>query len=170
MVCSNVSPTLPVDVVAPDHGVNQMAKKRLILVVDDEVNVAETLKMVLEQEGYRATSAYSGADALALLAGRSRFDAIVTDLNMEKKDIGLDVVRAAQNQKHRPLIVVCTGYPSQQNLRSAFDLHIDYVAIKPCEISDLLLAIQRLFAAREALKKGIQTAAFPRPKLSSLSG
>ena len=146
-----------------------MANKRSILVVDDEVNVAETLRMVLEQEGYRATTAYSGADALALLA-RSRFDAIVTDLNMEKKDIGLDVVRAAQNQKHRPLIVVCTGYPSQQNLRSAFDLHIDYVAIKPCEISDLLLAIRRLFAAREALKRDIQTAAFPRPKLSSLSG
>ena len=147
-----------------------MANKRSILVVDDEVNVAKTLKMVLEQEGYRVTTAYSAVVAITILGGRSKFDAVITDLNMERKDVGLDVVRAAHNQKHRPLIVVCTGYPSQQNLRSAFDLHIDYVAIKPCEVSDLLLAIRRLFTAREALKKGIQTAAFPRPKLSSLSG
>jgi len=123
-----------------------MAKRHSILVVDDEVSVAETMKMVLEQEGYRVTTAYTAAAAVtALQAGK--FSAVITDLNMEKKDVGLEVARAAQKQKHRPLIVVCTGYPSVQNLHSAFDLHIDCVAIKPCEISDLLLAIHRLFAS-----------------------
>lgn len=134
-----------------------MANKHSILVVDDEVNVAETLKMVLEQEGYRVTTAYSAAAAIAVLGGRRKFDAVIADLNMERKDVGFDVVRAAQNQKHRPLLVVCTGYPSVQNLRSAFGLHIDYVAIKPCEMRDLLLALQRLFAARESVKQRVVT-------------
>ena len=74
---------------------------------------------------------------------------------METTDIGLDVVRAAQDQKHSPLVVVCTGYPNVQNLRSAFGLHIDYVVIKPCEVRDLLLAINRLFASRESLKQRV---------------
>jgi two-component system alkaline phosphatase synthesis response regulator PhoP len=129
-----------------------MANKRSILVVDDEVNVAETIKMVLEQEGYRVTTAYTAAAAIAALQA-AKFSAVITDLNMERMDVGLEVARAAQAQKQRPLIVVCTGYPSVQNLHSAFDLHIDYVAIKPCDISDLLLAIHRLFAAREAIKR-----------------
>ena len=140
-----------------------MANKRSILVVDDEVNVAETIKMILEQEGYRVTTAYSAAAAIdALRAGN--FSAVITDLNMEKKDVGLEVARAAQDQKQRPLIVVCTGYPSVQNLHSAFGLHIDYVAIKPCAIRDLLLAIHRLFAAREAVKRKRQVPRLiPRP-------
>jgi CheY-like chemotaxis protein len=129
-----------------------MGNKRSILLVDDEVNVAETMKMVLEQEGYRVTTAYTAAAAITALQA-TKFSAVITDLNMESKDVGLEVARAAQDQKHRPLIVVCTGYPSVQNLHSAFDLHIDYVAIKPCEIRDLLLAIHRLFAAREPSKR-----------------
>jgi CheY-like chemotaxis protein len=142
-----------------------MTNKRTILVVDDEVNVAETLKMVLEQEGYRVTTAYSAAAAIAILAARRKFDMVITDLNMERKDVGLDVVRAAQNQKHSPLVVACTGYPSVQNLRSAFGLHIDYLAIKPCEMPDLLLALHRLFAARESVKKRVVT-----PRGLSLNG
>jgi two-component system alkaline phosphatase synthesis response regulator PhoP len=125
-----------------------MANKRSILVVDDEVNVAETMKMVLEQEGYRVTAAYTAAAAITALR-HTKFSAVITDLNMEKQDVGLEVVRAAQDQTHKPLIVVCTGYPTVQNLHSAFDLHIDHVAIKPCEIRDLLLAIHRLFASQE---------------------
>ena len=129
-----------------------MGNKRSILLVDDEVNVAETMKMVLEQEGYRVTTAYTAAAAIAALQA-AKFSAVITDLNMESKDVGLEVARTAQDQKHRPLVVVCTGYPSVQNLHSAFDLHIDYLAIKPCEIRDLLLAIHRLFAGREASKR-----------------
>ena len=140
-----------------------MEKKRSILVVDDEVSVAETIKIVLEQEGYRVTTAYTAAAAITALRG-AKFSAVITDLNMERADVGLEVARAAQDQKQRPLIVVCTGYPSVQNLHSAFDLHIDYVAIKPCEIRDLLLAIHRLFAAREAVKRKKQVPRLiPRP-------
>jgi len=63
-------------------------KKRSILVVDDEENVAETIKMVLEQEGYRATTAYTAEAAITPLR-HTKFSAVITDLNMEKQDIGL---------------------------------------------------------------------------------
>jgi DNA-binding NtrC family response regulator len=65
-----------------------MVKKRSILVVDDEENVAETIKMVLEQEGYRATTAYTAEAAITPLR-HTKFSAVITDLNMEKQDIGL---------------------------------------------------------------------------------
>ena len=119
-----------------------------LLIVDDEVNVALTLQMVFENEGYEVRVAHSCAEALKKLADGLNFDVVMTDLNMEKEDIGLDVARAAQRLKPKPVIVICTGYASVSNLSSALDLHVDYVATKPGDLPELLGALKRLVAIR----------------------
>ena len=119
-----------------------------MLIVDDEVNVAFTLQMVFESEGYKVTVAHSCAQALKKLADAHNFDVVMTDLNMEKEDIGLDVARAAQRLKPKPVIVICTGYASVSNLGSALDLRVDYVATKPADLPELLGALRRLMALR----------------------
>lgn len=43
------------------------------------------------------------------------------------------MVRQAQQMQPRPLVVICTGYADQQNTGLAFDLHIDYLALKPVD-------------------------------------
>ncbi len=51
------------------------------LVVDDEDQVRETLRDILEEDGYEVCIAASGGEALALFAAE-RFDAVFTDLGM----------------------------------------------------------------------------------------
>ncbi len=92
-----------------------MSSKPSILIVDDEVNVARTLKMVFEHEGYEATTAFSCAEALALLGNSHVFDIVMTDLNMEKEDIGLEVAKKAMQLRPRPVVVICTGFASTFN-------------------------------------------------------
>jgi sigma-B regulation protein RsbU (phosphoserine phosphatase) len=119
-----------------------------LLLVDDESSVLQTLRMVLESEGYQVMTAESCAQALDLLKTNANFDGVITDLNMEREDIGLEVARIALQTKPRPVVVVLTGFASLINSRQALDLGIDYMAHKPVELSDLLPALSRLVSRR----------------------
>jgi PAS domain S-box-containing protein len=61
------------------------ATHRRILVVDDEAEIADMARAMLEGAGYEVATAESGAVALELLAA-ARFDAIVSDLRMPDMD------------------------------------------------------------------------------------
>ncbi len=126
-----------------------MAYRASILIVDDEVNVARTLQMLLERAGYQVHAAYSCAEALPLLNGNSRFDVVITDLNMEREDIGLEVARAAKSLNHKPLVMVCTGYATVENTQAALDMHIDYLLTKPVDLMELQSALGRLIAMQK---------------------
>ena len=119
-----------------------------LLIVDDEPSVLLTLGMIFEQDGYRVTRAASCAEALHELANGNAFDAIITDLNMEEPDIGLDVARAALRLSPRPAVVICTGYAEIKNARAALQMRVDYFATKPVDIDELKLVVARLSAAR----------------------
>jgi CheY-like chemotaxis protein len=125
-----------------------MPSRPSLLIVDDEVNVARSLQMVFEQEGYRVATAYSCAEALGLVKNGRRFDAVITDLNMEAPDIGLEVARAALELQPKPIIVICTGYASASNSSAALQMHVDFLANKPVDLGELVPALNRLIARR----------------------
>ena len=89
-----------------------MPEKPTLLIVDDEANVLFTLKLVLEEDGYDITTASTCAEALKLIHNAHRFDAILTDLRMEREDIGLELAEAAAKLRPRPVIMIFTGYGS----------------------------------------------------------
>jgi CheY-like chemotaxis protein len=127
---------------------------RTLLIVDDEPSVTLTLKLIFEREGYDVAAAYSCAEALVLFNEGHRYDAVITDLNMERDDIGLEVVRKAQMLQPRPVIVICTGYANVDNAAAALELHVDYLAAKPVDLEELIGALRRLIA-RRAVARGI---------------
>lgn len=130
---------------------NPTVKPFHLLLVDDESSVLQTLRMVLETEGYSVVTAESCAQALDVLKKTSDFDGVITDLNMEREDIGLDVARAAAQVHPKPVIVVLTGFASLTNSREALDLGIDYMAHKPVELNVLLPALNRLVSRRREI-------------------
>jgi CheY-like chemotaxis protein len=127
-----------------------MSNSRSILLVDDEVNVARTLQMVFEQEGYTVTAAYSAREALQIFKEGLRTDVVITDLNMERDDIGLEVARAAQKLKPRPLVVICTGYATVENSSSALEMRVDYLVTKPVDLDELKSALMLMLSRRKS--------------------
>ncbi len=123
-----------------------------LLLVDDESSVLQTLRMVLESEGYVVMTAENCAQAVRLLHNGTEFDGVITDLNMETEDIGLEVARVALQSDTKPVVVVLTGFASLANSRGALDLGIDYMAHKPVELNDLLPALNRLVIRRREAK------------------
>jgi len=125
-----------------------MSISHSILLVDDEVNVARTLQMVFEQEGYDVTTAYSAREALQVFKEGLRTDVVITDLNMEREDIGLEVARAAQKLRPRPLVVICTGYATVDNSSSALEMQVDYLVTKPVDLDELKSALLLMLGRR----------------------
>jgi DNA-binding NtrC family response regulator len=118
-----------------------------MLIVDDEPNVGYTLSMIFAKEGFAVKTAKSCADALSLMK-RHTFDVVITDLHMEKPDIGLQVAAEAHVMDPRPVVIVLTGYASMTNSREAMKIRVDYYAFKPVVLADLLEAVRRLMGRR----------------------
>lgn len=85
-----------------------MDERFSILVVDDHRPTADAFAALLRKEGAAARSAYSGEEALRVLA-EMNFDLVLTDLSMEPVD-GLQVVRFARGLDRSPQVIVFTGH------------------------------------------------------------
>jgi len=123
-------------------------KRSVLLLVDDETSILQTMRRLFEDEGYEVATAEGSSEALDYLKANTKVDAVITDLNMEAEDIGLEVARAAQKLKPKPAVVICTGYANLRNSRSALDMGVDYLALKPVEPTELIGAINRLVLRR----------------------
>ncbi len=86
-----------------------MSADRLkVLIVDDEVNLAETMAEVLERAGYDVILAHDGEDGLKALE-RAEPNIILTDLKMTGMD-GLTLLRRAKKELPDVEVVVITGH------------------------------------------------------------
>lgn len=120
-----------------------------VLLVDDEPNVLLTMKLVLEQSGYFVVTAASCAEALAIMAGAQKFDAVLTDLCMESENIGLKVAAAAGKLVPRPIIMIFTGFGTLENAQAALQTRVDHFALKPLDLDDFKAALFRLLMMRD---------------------
>lgn len=121
-----------------------------ILLVDDEATILFTYKTILERDGYRVDTAKSFAEGEQLLKKHS-YDAVIADLNLERENLGLDLVRDARGLPSKPVTVVYTGFPSVEHLHSALKLQVDYLALKPVGVDEMRSALTRLIRRRNAL-------------------
>jgi PAS domain S-box-containing protein len=103
-----------------------------VLVVDDNIDSAEMLTLLLDSEGYRAECCFSGTEALARID--LGFDAVVLDIGLP----GMDGFAVAEEILRRgladpPVLIALTGYgqPSdiERSKRAGFTHHL----IKPVE-------------------------------------
>jgi CheY-like chemotaxis protein len=120
---------------------------RRILVVDDEALVADTLKGLLAEEGFKVEVVTGGLEALAALE-RSAFDVVITDYLMP----GLNGDQLAHEIKTRvrgQKIVLLTGLEEKLN-SSHYPLPVELVMAKPFNLQQFLHAINTLLGQQVA--------------------
>ncbi len=119
-----------------------------ILVIEDDVELAELLKVVLREEGHYPTTASDGISALDLLAhGAFRPDLILADYNLPNGMDGLVAAMRIREALHRRIpVIVLTGDISTETLQRIASQ--DCVQLnKPVKASDVMQAIERLLPA-----------------------
>ena len=120
-----------------------------VLLAEDEPAVRTTLKSVLEEAGYQVQAVPSFVEANDSIR-QSDFDAIITELSLEKEALGLELAREAKKRKPAPAVVIYTAEPTIERLRAALALRVDYVALKPVDLDEIRSALFRLIARRAA--------------------
>jgi DNA-binding NtrC family response regulator len=111
-----------------------------ILVVDDHIEMAETIVEGLFEHGYDGISVASGEDALRRLH-TERVDALVTDLRMPRVD-GLTLLRTAVELDPSRPVIVMTAYGSLETALEASEGGTWQYLIKPFRM-DLLVRLLR---------------------------
>jgi CheY-like chemotaxis protein len=83
--------------------------KGRVLIADDEPVILECLKAILSAENFDVVAVNSAAAAITALDERE-FDLVITDMAMETRTAGYEVVRAARRQPYRPEVVILTAF------------------------------------------------------------
>ena len=127
-----------------------------ILVVDDEENVRQLLRDVLESEGYRVRLATGGREALGLLENEE-FDAVFTDVGMQGMS-GWELARAVREADASMPVAVITGWGDAVGSAERSAARVDWVVSKPFDAAQIL-AIAREVARRvESRQQGTAAA------------
>ena len=111
-----------------------------ILVVDDDVSVAESISDVLDAVGYGVSTAHDGYRAIEL-AKDSSFDVLLTDIKMPGLN-GVELYKIIK--KVRPLIraIMMTAYSVEDLINEALDAGASEVLTKPLDVERLLSIIE----------------------------
>lgn len=128
------------------------SSRRKILIVEDEPDMREILREVFEEEGWRVTTAFSVASAVALLS-RPDWSCILLDLHLsdgsaDELEEKLKPLRSVEPGL-RPTVILMTGVPETRE-QSRLHGTIDATLLKPFAIADLLALVPPVQAVSQA--------------------
>ena len=124
-------------------------KKYSILLVEDEENLQEALKLNLELEGYEVSSSYDGADALKMIR-QEHFDLIILDIMIPEID-GIAVCETIRlNNLTVPILILSAKNSSADRVLGLKKGADDYLT-KPFNLEELLLRVEKLIRKNELL-------------------
>lgn len=115
-----------------------------VLVVDDEVSLAETLRRGLRAEGFVVAVAHDGVEGLDLAAS-GEFDVIVLDIMLPGRN-GYEVVRELRKRRIWTPVLMLSAKDGDYDMVDAFDLGADDYLTKPFSqvvLTARLRALQR---------------------------
>ena len=126
---------MPVPV--PDNMSRRAEAPRRILVVDDSVDAAESMAMLLRLRGHEVDVAHNGFDALKLAADASP-SVVLLDIGLPGMD-GYEVCRRLREDgMSKTRIIAMTGYGFEQDRQRAKEAGFDVHTVKPVPFADLV--------------------------------
>jgi two-component system response regulator VicR len=110
-----------------------------ILVVDDEHNIVDILKVNLEREGYSVLAAYDGLQALEI-ASTQNPDLVILDCMLPKMD-GFDVCRKLRQHTNIPILML-TAKSEEIDKVLGLELGADDYITKPFSVREVLARVK----------------------------
>ena len=128
-----------------------MDKPARILVVDDDENIRNTLKPVLEDEGYVVDLAKDGYEAIAMTE-QALYNIALIDIRLPDME-GVELLTRMRDTVPKMRKIMITGYPSVQNAIEAVNRKADAYLVKPVDVEKLLKTIRAHLEMQENEKK-----------------
>lgn len=127
--------------------------EKIILIVEDDMQIIEGLQDILEKYGYRVMSAQNRENVMDILK-QENICLILMDVNLGR-DNGFELCREIRMTYTIPILFL-TGYSSEMDLVRGFQLGGDDYITKPFRVQELILRIQAVLKRtdnKEEMKK-----------------
>ena len=125
-------------------------KRGLVVLIEDEKNIAELIRYNLQQEGYQLALATDGEEGLRLIE-RQRPLLVLLDLLLPRLD-GLEVCRRLKQDQHtRDIpVIMLTAKASETDKVAGLELGADDYVTKPFSPRELLARIRAVLRRKDA--------------------
>jgi two-component system OmpR family response regulator len=120
-----------------------------ILLVEDDLPLAEALTALLARTGYAVDCTHDGLSAEALV-GAERFDLVILDLNLPDKD-GLAVLRTLRARRVPVPILILTARGTPAERVAGLDLGADDYMVKPFDVREFEARIRSILRRQAGL-------------------
>ncbi len=113
-----------------------------VLVIEDELRLAQCLSLELQDAGYDVTIAHSGPEGLNALMTQW-FDLVVLDWNLPQLS-GLEICQRLRAQQTLTPVVMMTAYDDVSRRKAAYHAGVDEYLIKPFSVDAIAQLLGRL--------------------------
>ncbi len=113
-----------------------------ILIIEDEIKIAHSLKQILEEEGYSVDAVVTGEEGFFLI-NTEVFDVVILDLMLPGRS-GLEILEALRRRDKQTLVLILTARDTVEDRITGLDGGADDYMIKPFATSELLARIRVL--------------------------
>jgi DNA-binding response OmpR family regulator len=113
-----------------------------VLIVEDDIRIAELIQRGLQEQGFVPTIAYDGLSGKKLVL-QNDYDLIITDIILPKMD-GLDLCKEIRKSKPDIPIIMLTALGTTDDKVEGFDAGADDYLVKPFEMRELFVRVRSL--------------------------
>jgi len=131
-----------------------------ILLVDDEVEMAEPLRLALRREGYEVDVAYDGKAGWEKVQ-QQRYDLLILDWMLPYRS-GLEICRVVRSRRDSTPVLFLTAKDTIDDRVQGLDAGADDYLVKPFELRELLARVRALLRRPNTLEPAPQP---PAPQL-----
>jgi DNA-binding response OmpR family regulator len=134
---------------------------RRVLLLDDDLDLCDVLKTILEWHRYEVTVVHRGVEGVREIMARD-YDAIVCDIMMPKMPGDMFYVAVQQLKPHlcRRFIFI-TGHQDNPKVDAFLKISAGLVLCKPLATDELIVSIGRIIAATDVMVEKIVAAVLP---------
>ena len=127
--------------------------KSKILLLEDDLNLSDTVCDYLEEKGFEVICVYDGEEALSSIY-ENRFDLLLLDVNVPIKN-GFQVLKEIRKDGNDTPAIYITSLNSMDSLEQGYSSGCDDYVRKPFELKELLIRIQTILKREFSQKSEI---------------
>lgn len=121
--------------------------KKKVLIVDDEKEILNILKFVIEIERFNVQTATSAIKALEILS-KTKIDAIISDIMLPGMT-GLELLKRTKNKYPGIPVIMITGHSHQYTPQKAFDQGADGFFAKPFKNVEIVSTLRKVISQKK---------------------
>ena len=124
------------------------AARMSVLVIDDDLSLADFLRQFLEEQQFKVYTASSGEESLSLIDKVGEIDIALIDYRLPGMD-GLETVETISRRLPDAVMMVMTGLPTLDSSIRALRLGASDYILKPFKLEDVAVSLKRAMEERE---------------------